>query len=514
MRHPGEGQERALGYLRRLVGSLAGDASLPMPLLPMRELARNAGVAYVTMHKATQRLSSHGIVRAVRGRRLHLLRALPPVLPQDVTPPLRALPARERMGRDLRLFLLRHPGMSALPSVKELCATFGCSYRAMKAALEELCEQKFIVRRGRTYCTGAGSSPRPAMELWLCACGDPQGRYSAMTQVREGLLRAFESGCAVHGLLLRVFVFPFVNGRTQYPETIEEAFSTRKGGRTLAGIVVLPLLIHDEQLVRIAASAARAQAPVATVDETSERDLGPLSSAGASVREWQIGSNRVPGETAAHFLLARGHRRFAWFSASAESLWSRNRRDGFCEHVSAMPGSGVKGFEVDEERWSARTHVLGDDLWARMERSIGGFDRVPGIAPRTRDSTSFTITQALSQMYRVGALDGVSRPLFDRAARCHDITAWVVSNDELGVMAQAYMRAHPRLRPSLLSFDNSSVAASERITSYDFGCDELAALILDDLRQNRVPRPGGPPRALAPVGSVVERATTQRVVLA
>jgi DNA-binding LacI/PurR family transcriptional regulator len=72
-------------------------------------------------------------------------------------------------------------------------------------------------------------------------------------------------------------------------------------------------------------------------------------------------------------------------------------------------------------------------------------------------------------------------PLFARALRDRDITAWVISNDLTALSALGFLRSRRRRVPqeiSVLGFDDIYEAFSAKMTSYSFNLPALMHAML------------------------------------
>jgi DNA-binding LacI/PurR family transcriptional regulator len=106
-----------------------------------------------------------------------------------------------------------------------------------------------------------------------------------------------------------------------------------------------------------------------------------------------------------------------------------------------------------------------------------------------------------------------SRELFAAALRNRAVTAWVLANDAVAVMARDYL-SRRRIRVprdiSLIGFDDSVDAMKYRITSYNFNIAQVVhAMVHHVVTCGRLPTK----RRLQPVeieGIIVERVSTAR----
>ena len=105
------------------------------------------------------------------------------------------------------------------------------------------------------------------------------------------------------------------------------------------------------------------------------------------------------------------------------------------------------------------------------------------------------------------------QPLFERALRHTDVTAWVCANDGIAIHAQRFLRARRVRVPewlSVIGFDNTGDALYSDLTSYDFDVPGVALKMLD-----HVLRPGGSTfapaqRVVNSVGMAIARGSTAR----
>lgn len=72
-------------------------------------------------------------------------------------------------------------------------------------------------------------------------------------------------------------------------------------------------------------------------------------------------------------------------------------------------------------------------------------------------------------------------PLFERALRVKSATAWVTANDDLALMAMAFLARRRRRVPediALVGFDDSLLAFGNGLTSYNMNMPGVATLLV------------------------------------
>ncbi|MBD3241987.1 MAG: GntR family transcriptional regulator [Chitinivibrionales bacterium] len=324
-----------LEYLRARVVRVASAGERRLP--SVSSLAREAGVAPVTMLKALAVLKEEGTVSAHPGRGIFILDNGPMshLSPKD-RPSLRIWEnARDALSRDIALGV--YTTNDALPQPKELCETYGVCYRTLRKVLADLSERGTLTRHKR-MCRVSGHQPgrRPDTVI-LVAAGTIGGDLRRTSSRTVDSLHALETECGKLNVSLRIQA---VTGERGIPvSTLDE------GQRAVLGCVVWAAGLSEpflqDLMSRLAGRTWRA-----SVLLESDNFPVPVPDKGAR-RVALFSSGRSPdaGRRVGTYLAHLGHRDIAYISPVHGSMWSQNRLQGLREaFVDGKRGDSVHEF--------------------------------------------------------------------------------------------------------------------------------------------------------------------------
>ncbi|MBD3242887.1 MAG: GntR family transcriptional regulator, partial [Chitinivibrionales bacterium] len=207
--------ERAIRYVKGLLRTRGYESDGRLP--PLNALARDAGVARMTMYTALRQLKDQSLVRLEHGRGIFAAHGAAGAHDQTRQP----LSAFERTTAKLQSDILSHvhaPG-AALPTRKELCRRYSCGMRTLDRALRHLCRQHLLVHWGRRYRVGQSQvRSEYATLIAVMRSAETGGNELLLTspRARERYHR-LESTCELFGL--RLVVAPF---HYSYRGTVED----------------------------------------------------------------------------------------------------------------------------------------------------------------------------------------------------------------------------------------------------------------------------------------------------
>jgi len=495
---PRPAEDRAVAAVR---GWIARDASLRLP--GIREMAARAHVSPVTMWKAVRTLSREGLLQTVPERRVLVARpdtrgpepAGAPRLPPPACPRWQEL--RDEIARDL--LALRFSTAAALPSAKELCASYGVGRLTLGRALRALVVERRLEREGHGFRPRLSRArSREATIVFLAE--QPGGDVLTDLAPRSlDLWRALEERCHARGL--RFWAQPA-------GEHLAVARRGTAGPPEVIGYVVRNLDLAPEVAERLLSRLATLGRPVALVDEVgvpSEREWACRNS---RFRTFAIAHSDRAGRDVGERLRDLGHRRVAVFSPFGRAAWSRNRLRGVTDALrDARPGGALElvsdHFPDDDALRDAIARAPGHRLLlGRTDRFRRVLDPGRPAAPNT------SLPDPTFQTFVADAVTGRLRPLFERALAEGRATAWVGVNDTVALAALRFLREAGLRAPrdvSVVGFDNTDDALRSGLASYDFNLGALADALVEHVLGWRT-RSG---RDRAPVveipGSLIER---------
>lgn len=498
-------QEVVYETLRRWVET---NGSAPGALVPTIEtLASLSGAAKTTVQKVYRGLNRLGYLKGVRGQGTALVRPLPPVRPATAyRDPPSASPLQRLRGDILRGVF---DSLPRLPVIKELTDRYGIGYRALRAALTRLCAEGLLERCQRGYrCPRAATTPKH--RVFLVTIGNAEGIHDRSVNWRAELTRQLEYQCHRYGLQLEIFVFPFIEGRVRPNESFFSALSSPRRRALLSGTVVLPLNIPESLLVPVADAIRRADRPAAVLDEAGEQRYASLFAPPRVFTHFTMAGGPAPGEAMARYLLTAGHRRFAWISAQADARWAVDRRTGFERVVRCVEGTSVERAEVTEWSWREDARNEAGEVFGRVSTVLDSWARGRRTQPAMELSLKYDTLMRMNRFAAEAAMEGELEGRLRMLTEQKNITMWVAANDIVAAACLRFLRSRRLTVPetvSLAGFDDSDLASSYRISSYNYNCPALARAMVSRLVRHGRLRPAA--AAVEVAGFVNSRETTR-----
>lgn len=485
-------RQKARAYVESLVDQhdVRDGGRLPTILT----LAARCGVAPATMAHALHALRDEGALTVSQGSGIRIRTPVDDPAPDQARVPSVPSGGWGRVCRELQSRVsdgVYQPGQ-VLPSLQELSADLGTSYRTLKKALDYLVRAGVAAHHKRSYRLvehHIQTSGRSTVEL-VGNWGWPQ-RDSERVQA---ILSSLEAECARRGLSVRS---PMGEQRIAPHAT------------ALGSIVRASALYQPNAALGLNELAAQGQA-VAVLDD---QGLARRRSAGARrARAFALAWPETCGRVVGRYLYELGHRQVAFISPIHKNTWAQNRYHGLCTAFSdAGVHSAVRLFARDD--LSVRTD---DAFFAAIRREVE--DMVHGLVRGAQTEEQQMIARAVSR--RAGSigvaagreyLHQAAEALFDEASES-GCTAWVGHNDPVALAAVEYLERHTVAVPgdvSVVGFDNSLEAGLTGLTSYDFNIGALVRAMIDHIVG--APAPGGHREVFEAAGYVVERQTTRSV---
>lgn len=450
-----------------------GDGRLPT----VNELARQGGFSTRTVVSAVSTLRDEGILSVSQRAGIRVR--------QDASAPARAihaprgLPGKrtrwEQVGDAIAASITDGtlaPGAD-IPPVKRLRHQYGASHATVRKALRHLASTGKLVPVGRHYRVFDTEPLQGRGTIVFVTRATSILSLQTNTPASVSFWRAMERAC---------------DRRNVDIEVVREAQLLRGGagrpgkqrpGRSVVGYIVWTLGFTPEDLDPLLHTLLGRDLPVAVVDEGYS--IGSVTRAAHHplCRVYTFGATECSGEIVGNFLLAAGHRRVACFQLSTDVPFCVNRVRGI-EQAFADLGIaqgvvrltlGEDVFRQHEEETAQRVQEFGD-LWQRFQPPgrvpSGALSRAPEVHNRLWGLTM-----------RRGMV-----PLFEQVLADPSITAWVAVNDVSGLAMLDYL-AHREVRVpediSVVSFDDSTEAFGEGLTSYDFNMPPLVEHVLNHI---------------------------------
>ncbi|MFP4417403.1 MAG: GntR family transcriptional regulator [Chitinispirillaceae bacterium] len=464
--------QKAITYLRKMIDQKiwVGGDTLPS----IRNLASSAGVSTVPIWKAIHKLSEEGILEVIHGSGTRVRSSTTSVCPpEDIRKGWLGL--RDRIHRDIIDGL--YPPGSMMPSLKELRMHYGVSYPTIRKALDNLIAENVITAEHRTFRVASYTTCKKHASIVLLGWADPPLDLQTRTPWGEQFLRLCENICSRMSLRLRVI---------RYTSSGEALVFHEQGGSSSYsicddGMVIGYLLITaspQKLYKRVLEKLTPTNRPVALLQEGTQIQNLPLNY--RKVRIFSVGTGSQAAHTVANFLLQKGHQSVAYFSPLHAADWSRARLKGL-QDIFRRHGNhtNVDSFTLD---YYGASHQFREAVKSPEEvfSYITGSDGESS-TPKVLRDIALIIHPTISQVLHDRVITLMMNPLFRKALKSAEYTAWVCANDSTAFMAMDFLAQVPERKVSIVSFDDTFEAFRRGLTSYNFNIQALVQSILNFL---------------------------------
>jgi DNA-binding LacI/PurR family transcriptional regulator len=446
-----------------LAGRIGRGELSPGERMPsLRRMAREWELSYVSMRRVYGILCERKVLAkedGIRGR--YVVAATPGDTPFSPPPPPLAGGSRaEAIARVLEDEILGGLYLpdNRLPSVKELCARFGCGTPAGRRALGLLESRGVARRRGRRLSAGAGVAVSRS-RVWLLTTPESFASY------RDHIQSFFT---AIERARIRLRWEPTRTLRSCDADTLRTVNPLEVAGLIRAA----GARVDPDQWRRL----VRAMPGATLVDV----DLGGATLAAAEDRRphYRIASDHRAAAVAVAFLLKElGHRHIAFISHLSPRAypWLEQRLGGLRRCYPAVrPGERPSCSLVRLPRQSI------SPVLRRLYHTLSNHLRLASSIPTELVKEYLNGLPYLFH-YERSARD---RLVLDGLSREPRITAWVCVNDDIASMVLHHLEQRGWKVPeevSVVGFDNRHIAARMDLTTYDFGFDKMGHLAMNCL---------------------------------
>lgn len=514
MRHQRQPSKAFVRAWRHLLGQARACAERRQDRLPTcRELAHGCDVAPDTMRRAVHTLADRGVLTVSTRSGIRIAGKIPAVTEFEAIPHPPAADSRRHDALEmLRQDILRgrYPPGSDLPTRKELCDAYGVAPLTLRRHLLRLDREGLLKPAGRSYRVEDLPQVHSGGAILVVLSDPDYAHLQDFTPRSQQFWRELEYACRWSSIQMI----------TCSAQKLTRAFPAElTGGRPVLGAIVIASTLSEKELVPLVRRIARPAQPCVIFDETDLDRLRDCAGACAKIRRAQfypMGTTALPGEIVGRFLLRLGHRRVAFFNLQAGDKVMLRRLHSIQETFArAGYEDAVVRFTSDRIKQSADT--------------LKAIHRHPIYGQLTREGTALLDRlQAESHMpANVGLRPDIARyassnflyehmtPLFSNAFRDREITAWVGGTDRIALMARSFLQTRGRgASPpkSIVGFDNSVLAFTNGISSYDFNVPATVQHMMNHLlRPERRPKRSKGPRIVEIPGFVMARSSTSSV---
>jgi DNA-binding GntR family transcriptional regulator len=480
------------------------------------ELAELTGTPVATLRKMLARLADSGIFLLAQGTGESAMPIAMSLAARQEEPGTPARAARwravaERIEADIQKGRYRLGAL--LPTLKELGAAYGVSYRTLRKACDALEQRGRVSPQNRTYRVVGIAGRQHRHSVALVASGDRMGGLLLPTWQARDFVRKLETECSRMDLTLSIYPTDYVDNKLRVAGHRTSLFARLPQTDDILGFIVVPRGI-GRSLSDLVYQLSRAERPVSVLQESNPIHMPLRPVPGASIRVTAIAEDVQAGMQAGRFLADLGHRHIAYVSPVHGLPWSTARLEGLRSVFEEGGLSGSVFASVSENSQtlshSRRRLLVENALRALEELTLAseGTGTAPGILERTQGK----LLQQAAPLLDSIELQQAAHPLVETVLERREVTAVVACNDDVGMACLEVIVGSGRRVPddlSVLSFDDSLEAFAQGLSSYNFNTPMAVQSLLDNIvAPARLPPPNRGFRTQSIDGFVTARRTT------
>ena len=489
--------DKASKYLRRM---LDNQVWKPGDMLPsISQMAITTGVSSVPMWKAVNMLAAEGVLEVVQGSGTRVKKGY-----EESGNVIRKgwLGLRDRIHKDILTGF--YPQGALMPSLKEIKVHYGVSHQTLRKALDSLVTEGIILPEHRTYRTISFSPGKAHSSIVLLGWTHPSFEMQNRTPWGEEFLRVCENLCSQMKVNLKIV--RFTEGKTCIEFIYQNGTVTNQLRCEDSVLGYLVWAESPNELYRqVVLQLDTCRKPIAVLQEGSQLRLSDIAEHNRILALFSIGTGSYAARNVASFLLQQGHSSIAYISPFHKSDWSKARMYGLKEIYSRQGNhSSVVPCTLNEYGYS---HEYRESL-KPLEYFLGQLYKTSGaMFPEIVARAILRLRPVHLKIMESEAVKAFMRPMFTKALKKDECTAWVCANDNTAFMAMDFLNEHRARKIAIAAFDDTFEAFRRGLTSYNFNIHGLVQLMLAHVL-NPAPRKGKELKSTEIEGMVVVRNTT------
>jgi len=435
----------------------------PGDLLPsISSLAKSANVSPVSMWKAVHRLSESGVLEVLHGQgtRIKGNQDLSVVI-DNTQKGWQGL--RDRVHKDI--LCGKYTEGMMLPSLKELQSQYGVSYQTVKKALDCLTAEGILELRYRRYFIVHFIRRPTHLSIVLIGWSHPKLQMQARTPWGQEFMRYCEQQCSRMGFELKVYEYSDVSGDLRITDATGKVTDDLPVDGSVMGYLLWgesPGELYREVLSRL----EKSKKPIAVLQEGSVLNIADFIKRNSQIQLFSIATSSSAAKHVATFLLQSGHTSIAYFSPFHKAEWSRARLSGLNEIYSRF-GAPVEAYTLDKYSDDSAycKFIKSPERYFDQQMDVLSKQLAPAIICEAfeshRNKFIQTVQHDVIRKYMV--------PLYRKALRKSQCTAWVCANDFTALGAMEFLKDVPsKNNLAVIGFDDIFEAFHHGLTSYNF----------------------------------------------
>ena len=469
------GIEKAVEFIARYGTSYPFGGKMP----PIRTLARQAGVSFVTMWKAVRTVKESGGIKMPQPAQTQNISSETAPSPQPFNLLWRKV--HLRLKKDILSGRFVHSDF--LPSYKELQYQYSVSFRTLKKVINELSNEGLIKPGRKGYIVPAFTMSDSNAKIVALGCGWEDGKIWADYQDRN-YFRILESECMLNKISLDNVVYFRQNNHLRFIHSAaRQPYSLVKD--TILGIIYIIANLEVDPC-DVLKELEVVKKPIAVLDVVGYFNNHALPPGNRFVRLFTTTASLSPAKLAAQYLLRLGHKHIAFISPFHKAEWSKLRY-AVCSAIYNDAGypSGVTPFVLDRfaYQWDyIKKPGNREDLQTLISQYAQWKKHAHAEFFKKFGNISYSISKYLTEWNCAsGEIYQKMVPLFQKALRDTSITGWLMANDFAATLALDYLKEQNIRVPrdlSIMAFDNTLDAMEYQLSTYDFNNNGIVNMML------------------------------------
>jgi DNA-binding transcriptional regulator YhcF (GntR family)/DNA-binding LacI/PurR family transcriptional regulator len=462
---PSPATEKVVTYLRTILDN-KGATHIP----PVRKLAQLCGVSLVTANKGIAQLRSEGAIISRWGHGnfspSHVPLTFDKEKSEDDCYESKFTSIVNSIKKDLSSGL--YPPNEPMPQIKHLVNIYGVSYPTIRNVLNQLIKENVLVRNGNKFLFKTIRS-KLRLKIAIIAFGIDYNAVKIATERERNFYRQLSIAAAGHDVDLEIICYNDYLDTPKFFVPENQNLKAYLQKDIFCGIILSSY--HMKNSADCLRHLSLLKKPVSVwIEDHSVLALVNKYSNKENITFFDASYSTQPGFETAKFLYEKGHRSIAFISPFHASSWSKNRLQGINSFFKTINEPyAIHEFVRDEfiSDYSFMENII-------ESGQINKFLITEKLHNTLNDALHHRIVDIkldVNSLLRDNLIYNYSNSLFEKALNQQGISAWVAVNDLTACLIYDFwdLKKIPlKMRPALISFDNTFESLEKGISSYDF----------------------------------------------